>query len=278
MNKIIIIEDTRFLTLRLEKLIGKHKLCDVQVINPKSININEAYLKSIYKSVALFIIDLNNYSNNGVNLISVINGIDKAHPVPIIALSSNSKIATLKQAVVAGCTDFLLKPFEDSTFIQKVQQILSTPQINGNSHTKLQADMEFEMKWTKGFEIQIDEIDNEHREIIQKYEMLYKFMKEGKGHEYYKELLSFLNDYVHTHFENEQILHEASNYDLKVEHRQLHEEFKTSVLDLVSSHNDKIATNLELIMISLFIKKWLVHHILVDDRKFGDFIIANKKR
>lgn len=279
MNKIIIIEENSYLNVLMEKLLNKNGIFNIETL--KESLITESYLRYINKEVALFIIDLDNYVHNGIDLISMIHNIDKNNPIAIIALSENGNQSMLKKAVLAGCNDFVLKPFENSSLIFKVKKLLEIRQSNENSPNKynpveVKEDSDIQFSWNQDFEIKIEEIDNEHKSIIKKYEVLYELMKEGKGHDYYQELLSFLNNYVHTHFDHEQEMHEASNYELKEEHKMIHEEFKASVLNIFEDNKDKLVTDKDLISINLFIKNWLIHHILIEDRKFGDFIVRNK--
>ncbi len=52
--------------------------------------------------------------------------------------------------------------------------------------------LETSFSWQSDFEIGIEEIDREHKTIIDSYEKLYLFMKSGRGHEYYNEMIEFL--------------------------------------------------------------------------------------
>jgi hemerythrin len=128
-----------------------------------------------------------------------------------------------------------------------------------------------QMLWNKDYLIDVDEIDQEHAQIVDKYNELYILMREGKGHEYYAELLAFLKSYVHEHFAHEEQLHKKHNYPLIHEHKKIHEGFKATLTKIYENSSEK-ASNRELIRISLFIKQWLIHHILIEDKKFGDHI------
>lgn len=62
------------------------------------------------------------------------------------------------------------------------------------------------LQWNDDYAIGVQEIDDEHRSIIERYSILYELMKDGHGHEYYGELILFLNDYVNDHFNHEEQL------------------------------------------------------------------------
>lgn len=275
MSKITIIEDNSFLKIKLEKLLNRHQFYDIETLNPS--RINEAYLNHIKKDVELFIIDLDNYRHSGIEIIKQIKAIKANSDISIIALSKNGDIATLKRAVKAGCNDFILKPFDNESLIYKVKHLFGIGQSNENSPNQYKpveskSDAEIRLIWNDEFAIDVDEIDSEHKGLFNKYEELYNLMKTGKGHEYYKELLSFLNDYVHTHFSHEQEIHKNEAYPLRIEHISIHEEFKSSILNIFEEGKEKQVSDIELIRISLFLKNWLIHHILIEDVKFGNFM------
>lgn len=274
MKKIIIVEDSSYLTIRLEKLLSKNNIIGIETI--KSNILTTSYLNKIYDEAGLFIIDLDNYNKTGLEYIKRIHDIDAIHPAPIVALSKNANIGMLKRAVASGCTDFILKPFEDISLVYRVKKILDIAQSNENSPNQYipssASDMEIKLHWSDEFKINIEAVDSEHKGLFDQFEQLYVLMKEGKGHEYYKTLLSFLDNYVHTHFINEQGIHLREDYPLRSEHIDIHEEFKASVQKIVDEGKDKQPSDMDLIKISLFIKNWLIHHILIEDKKFGDFI------
>lgn len=274
MKKIIIVEDTDYLQIRLEKLLSKNNIFDIQTV--KSNALTSKYLNKVYSDAGLFILDLDNYNKNAIEYIKRIHDIDALKPAPIIALSKNANIPMLKRAVASGCSDFVLKPFEDLSLIYKVKKILDIKQSDENSPNKYipssAPDHEIKLQWSDDFKINVDEVDAEHKSLFDQFETLYNLMKAGSGHDYYKELLAFLNKYVHTHFINEQKLHLDNQYPLREEHINIHEEFKASVLKICEEGKDKTPTDMDLIKISLFIKNWLIHHILIEDRKFGDYI------
>ncbi|NTV90641.1 MAG: hemerythrin family protein, partial [Clostridiales bacterium] len=132
--------------------------------------------------------------------------------------------------------------------------------------------------WNREFMIGVELIDREHKEIITRYSELYLAMKSGSGHENYNELLAFLSNYVHNHFMHEESLQQEIQYEHFEEHKALHREFTSKVDNLISSRKDTPVSSSDLIMINLIIKDWLLHHILIEDQRIGNFISANKLR
>ncbi len=126
--------------------------------------------------------------------------------------------------------------------------------------------------WQKDYEIGVDEIDLEHKSIIDNYEKLYHYMITGKGHDYYDEMVQFLEKYVNEHFVHEELFQKSINYDQMAEHAEHHRLFKEKVFGIIANQKEKEVTNMDLVRINLFLKDWLLHHILVEDAKIGIFL------
>lgn len=276
-GKIAIIEDAGIMRLRLEKVLLKGGLSQFEFI--KTDKISMAKIEYVLNDIALIIIDLNLHELDAIEVILRIRKVKSQSEIAIMALSDSSEISILKKAIVAGCSDFVLKPFEDETLVVKAWDLLGITEktrsrleqmISLNKNPKQDTKV---VNW-KDFAIGIEEIDHDHSEIVQNFEKLYLLMKEGKGHEYYNELLPFLNDYVHRHFDHEEAVMIKMNFNRYEEHKKIHEEFKLRVARIVENYNGESVTNSDLLKINLFIKDWLIHHILMEDRKIGEFFEA----
>lgn len=128
------------------------------------------------------------------------------------------------------------------------------------------------LKWSEDYKIGVLEIDNEHKEIITRFEKLYSLMREGSGHEYYSEILIFLDDYINTHFSHEESLQLKINYPDYEHHRSIHKAFSDAVVKMTKTKSNVPVTNDDLIKLNLFVKNWLLNHILIEDKKIGEFL------
>lgn len=275
MNKILIVEDTSMLQHRLENILNKTGVGVTETIN--TANFVKSISKNYCDEFSLFVVDLDTVKYNGTEMIKLIRHEMTNKEIPVIAMSQHGNVSMFKKAVVAGCNDFIIKPFASNVLSYKVKKLLGqeiTDEISPNNFQLSEAstDGATHLLWEQDFKIGEENIDSEHKEIIEKYEQLYRLMKDGHGHEYYNELLSFLNDYVHRHFNHEEQIHIAYNYPLRDEHIKIHGEFKESVLRMYNDGIKSDVTSTDLIKMSLFIRNWWVHHILIEDQKFGDFI------
>lgn len=273
MDKIILIEDNNYMTLRLQKILKQNNIADLENLIPKYLN--NTYLNSIKGDIKLFVVDLDTRQANGLNLIKKIHQLNFNNS-PIIALSEKANVTLLKKVVDAGCHDFIIKPFSNDTILYRIKKAIiplenhpiPKEDLNVKEPPKL---INTKLKWQKNFIIHVDQIDQEHAAIIRKYEELQTHMEKGEGHSFYSELLDFLDNYVDTHFSNEEILHAQYNYPNRAEHHKFHEFFKDSIKELHQSYDPNNINDGHLIRISFFIKSWLIHHILVEDLKFGKY-------
>jgi hemerythrin len=172
-----------------------------------------------------------------------------------------------------GNIDVLLKPFNDIELLEKILKYRLAPLIE-NIKVPIKTVSNFRFKWNDGYKIGVEIIDDEHKQIVDHFEELYFNMSNGRGLKYYEQLLSFLQMYVNDHFEHEEKLQREISYDFADNHKILHENFKSQINQIIEEHKIKEVTNQELIRLTLFIKEWLIHHILVEDKKIAFFLAS----
>ncbi len=284
MVNISIFESTDFLKARLISIIKESGFMCNEISESNMLS-NSRIIKLFDKS-NLIIFDLDNKGYDILGIVSRLKKDESTCNIPIIVLSSQSDYKHLKSAIGAGCSDFITKPFSREKFLEKIYknainvpyELIEEPTPNSREeYYRTISDEQLEFRWDKDFELGIEEIDYEHGQIVERFDKLYNYMKEGRGHEYYIEILEFLNDYVNTHFRNEEKLQRKIGYDLIAQHQIIHYEFKEKVKKIIEESKDKEISNLELIRLNLFIKDWLINHILIEDRKIADFIEKNNK-
>lgn len=127
-------------------------------------------------------------------------------------------------------------------------------------------------EWRESLAIGVEEIDNQHKELLQRFNALLAACEGGKGMAELKGLLIFLDEYIVKHFSDEENLQQSCNYPRYAEHKKLHDDFVERVFTLqneiliegVAVHHVLETNNLLL--------KWLVNHISVEDKKLGKFL------
>ena len=277
MSKIVLVERTNLLKLRLEKILEKLGFSEITVYEGSILKF-ESFLNKVGE-VSVFIIDFDQFADELNEYLSAIRDSSAECKSKIVVLTSKTDVSVMATLFTKHINEIVLKPFSDEIFIEKLSRLNSIESVNGldviGNMLKGGGTM---LSWCKDYEIGVEEIDNEHKGIIEHFEKLYKLMKDGHGHEYYPELINFLENYIHTHFEHEEALQKKINYTDYEIHRGLHNDFKNQVEIFISEHKESTITNIDLVKINLFIKEWLLHHILVEDKKIGTFVISKTNK
>lgn len=280
MGHIAIIESTGVMRSRIQRLLLEMGIENVEINKNKYQD--KIQLTHFYETVDLILLDIDNEDIDSTMFIDELKKEPFTSEIPIIVISSHADITTLKTVIAKGCNDFLMKPFDNDIFVSKIEKWFSSYEKKID-YTASTLDSEkrdindIRLVWSDTFKLGIEQIDEEHKSLFDSFQHLYTLMHEGKGHTYYHELVTFLENYVNDHFSHEEIFQKSISYDVLDHHIELHEAFKTQVQEIIETHKDKEVTNMDLIEISLFIQDWLIHHVLMEDGRLARFVAANEK-
>lgn len=124
-------------------------------------------------------------------------------------------------------------------------------------------------QWSDSFSVGVQEIDEQHKELVDLLNQLHTAIMEHHGSEAARRILDELADYTKTHFSVEESLMRVSNYPDFDRHKQNHEDLIGQVVALQS----KLDTGEAKITFELlhFLKVWLTNHINEADKRFGGF-------
>lgn len=126
--------------------------------------------------------------------------------------------------------------------------------------------------WKKQYALEIEAMDNEHKELISKINNLIQKQKQNKDiSDNFEDLLS----YTKYHFKNEEEYMNSIAYPDLNNHKKIH----VNLLQNLSSHYEKLQTGKtrpELLI--NFLNDWLLKHILTIDMKYAFFSKAANKR
>jgi len=125
-------------------------------------------------------------------------------------------------------------------------------------------------EWTADLELDIPQIDDQHKELVRLINRLYDSIQEGHSSETVETTLNRLLQYVEVHFETEELAMQQRHYPGYKRHLLIHEELRNKVLDLKKEQlqGTEIAT-FELLN---FLVDWLRNHIAHEDVSFGKFV------
>ncbi len=130
------------------------------------------------------------------------------------------------------------------------------------------------IQWDSAWNIGHAEIDEQHQRWIELFnELENAFLSKEKidmsvvQRRTFKEIL----DYTRYHFANEEKHMQEADYPESSTHWRLHKAFDTLVYEKYRDfENGEIILNSELLAL---IKNWLLDHIQVQDRKFGNYLL-----
>ncbi len=126
------------------------------------------------------------------------------------------------------------------------------------------------LTWKTDYSVNIKEIDEQHKKLINMINQLHEAMKEQKGKEVLKPILQQLISYCATHFAAEETMMMAHAYPDLTEHRDKHQKMTAKVLALQSDVNSGKASIT--IDVMNFLKEWLDKHILGTDKKYSPYL------
>lgn len=126
--------------------------------------------------------------------------------------------------------------------------------------------------FTKDLETGVAQIDAQHKSLFDAMNHLSDACSQGKGREVINETLKFLNDYIITHFNDEEKLQKAYGYPDRIQHIKYHEQFKASIKDTIAEYNKEGSSVVLVGEINKKIGMWLLNHIKREDVKLGMFL------
>lgn len=128
------------------------------------------------------------------------------------------------------------------------------------------------IEWRDSLSIGVDEIDNQHKQLLSHFDQLLKACETGKGKDELKILLGFLDGYVVKHFKDEESIQRVRNYPGYPDHKQEHETFIGRLKVLNQEISSEGYALHHLMETNNLLLKWLIHHISTVDVQLGTFL------
>lgn len=128
------------------------------------------------------------------------------------------------------------------------------------------------VQWRNDLAIGVEKIDTQHKELFNRAGQLLDACNKGKGKDEIGNLIVFLEDYVVTHFKDEEELQRKYNYPEYKEHKALHDDFIVGVKGIKEKFTKEGSSLLLIVDINRKIIDWLVNHIGKVDKKLGKYI------
>ncbi len=130
------------------------------------------------------------------------------------------------------------------------------------------------LTWKDGFRTGIEEMDKHHKKFFDYLAKLEGAAGGNRGRDVIERGLKMADDYVRYHFTEEEKLLENAGFSGLSHQKKEHEFFVSQVKELRESYSKGDAC----LPIStlVFLRDWFSHHILDEDKKYGEFLASMK--
>ncbi len=127
-----------------------------------------------------------------------------------------------------------------------------------------------EIKWGRILSVDVDEIDEDHKKLINIFNLLNQSLQDGDDKDYVEAVIEELINCTVWHFSHEDRLMLKYNYPEHQEHKQEHKELIESARELQdkiqNSENPVSETDVD------YLESWLTEHILTFDMRLGAYL------
>lgn len=133
-------------------------------------------------------------------------------------------------------------------------------------------ELDQEVPWRDSYDLDIPQIDGEHRELLKCINRLLREIHHGDA-DRLEATLGFLGDYTAHHFQHEEKLMRACAYPFLEEHQHEHRRFIDFYRGLTQEILAKPSDRLFLLFkINLFLVDWFISHTTRTDKHFGNYL------
>ena len=127
-----------------------------------------------------------------------------------------------------------------------------------------------DMVWGDVLSVEVDEIDEDHRKLVNIFNVLNHAVTEGESPDYLAAVLEELINCTVWHFSHEERLMLKYGYEgieeHKAEHKELIKSAKTLQQEILLAGKPVADADIE------FLERWLTEHILTTDMRLGSYL------
>lgn len=121
--------------------------------------------------------------------------------------------------------------------------------------------------WDESLSVNIQSIDNQHKEIISVLNTLLEAMKKGQATDIVNKIIFELEKYAMVHFQKEEYFFKKFNYAGAEEHILEHRKFSNKIAQLKADiKSGKTSLTIDLLN---YLKTWIEHHIKEVDKQYS---------
>jgi hemerythrin len=126
------------------------------------------------------------------------------------------------------------------------------------------------IQWNETFSVNIKEMDAQHQKLIEIINRLHEAMRTGKGNQEINSVIEQMINYSQHHFQEEEKLMAAQNYSGYLHQKAEHLAFIRKVNEFKQKADlGQVALS---ISVSSYLNDWLTRHILIEDKKYSQYL------
>lgn len=133
------------------------------------------------------------------------------------------------------------------------------------------------LEWTEKMAVGHAVIDQQHRELFRRFDDLIEACRQAGGKERIEALLGFLDNYVVSHFREEERMMDRHAYPGAYEHKAQHRHFIGQLDALKADLREKGVSAHLVISTNQILLKWIIRHIKSIDVQLGNFLKAHSQ-
>jgi voltage-gated potassium channel len=169
-------------------------------------------------------------------------------------------------ALVLEGDEVINNPIDESIVSKNDSLILVSDKNTEDKNTGSECGL---FKWESFMSVGVLSLDKDHQHLVNLINKIENAVKNKESRRVINQVFDEMFEYVLIHFKHEEILFEELNYPGLELHKKIHNELLLKVKDL-----DSKRAFIRPESIISFLKSWIKHHIMEDDKKYSDYLIS----
>lgn len=133
------------------------------------------------------------------------------------------------------------------------------------------------MEWSDKLSVGVDSIDVQHQRLVMVLNELFDALGQGKGADKLRIIVDSLLAYVAMHFAYEERLMARAGFPGLDAHKREHEDLTKKVLAIHAKLKSGAGFDVAIELVEL-LKNWLIHHIMISDKKYTPYMLSKQMK
>jgi hemerythrin len=128
-------------------------------------------------------------------------------------------------------------------------------------------------EWNSAMSTSVTDIDDQHRQLINKFNELAEAEASGADRQKVGEILDFLQYYAEWHFNTEEELMDKYKCHMAEENKKAHNEYRAKFGSLYEQWKNKTGSDTVVLHDTIVeLARWIIHHILTVDNQLHEYV------